>query len=280
MWLSISLFCHRANWSGLLIKCIYPFLEMLNREKKMQHYHIELNYERGENIRFSVQVSAKDAPDIASYADYYLKAYISKGGSLNDVHEPDGNTIFMDFPQNTVQYGLYSCEPGTLSTYYDPAFQQEISATIFQVAGIAEVNEETIFTLAFHLQLTLLAVTLQHSKLSFDDLMRESNRFSFPRVQPRNLDPVKAHLEKNTARLSEIAYDILNQEGSFPDWLVHWRNICKSKMAEYNRWNAKTTDAIKTYEQLTYLIFRQLGINEYLRSVVFYYIGKSTSVYI
>ena len=269
MWLPISLFCSHSVWSGLLVQCIFPFVEMLTRERKILLYHVALNYDRGENIRLSLQVAEKDAQEIALYADYYFKTFSAKAGLPADVQKPNGETLFIHFPCNSIQYGLYSCEPQNAFSWSDPAFQQEISATIFEVAKIEEVNEETIFTLAFQLHFTLLSATLLHSKTPADELLREAVRFSSVSTLPGNLLQLEPHLQKNKVRLSDIAYDIMNQNGSIPPWLMHWHHVCTAKVME----------AAETYYPLTRIIYEQLGINEYLKSIIVYYMRKSIAVY-
>jgi hypothetical protein len=43
---------------------------------------------------------------------------------------------------------------------------------------------------------------------------------------------------------------------------------------------AKVMAAAEKYYPLTHIIYGQLGINEYLKSIIVYYMRKSTSVYL
>ena len=101
-----SLFSHIC-YRGYLLDKIDLFVHRLYAENVKCKYYIEFNNLGGDNIRFSLLVPEHLVSQYAYMVDVYFKKLFLKFNVYLNESTKLVVGVFMPFPQNTIQYGLY-----------------------------------------------------------------------------------------------------------------------------------------------------------------------------
>lgn len=256
-WLSTSLFRNRSNWHELMTNAIISFVKQAGL---LQGYTVELNYLSGENIRLSLLVDDKKAHILTAKVDQYFKQYFSNlKPEANRITLP-ADRVFMPFPVNTIQYGLYPVLKIKKSQVKDHLVAINISQIILDALKDEEIDDETILTFAFYLQMGLIKA-IDSSHEGFIAALRDIHKNRAPAVE---VDQVKYQESRET--LLDITRDIMqDNDAALPEWFGEWLNIYKEDSAGNNDVNA-------AYNNIVYSIYKHLGMGTKMISMLSYFI--------
>ncbi|WP_136468917.1 hypothetical protein [Flagellimonas onchidii] len=102
--LCISLFYNKSVWDVLVTNAIRPFVQ---GNKKIISYGIYMGETRGEHIKLVLKAEKENANAVALGADTHFKAFLSNNPSTNAPIEKKQEGFFMDYGNNSIQYGIY-----------------------------------------------------------------------------------------------------------------------------------------------------------------------------
>lgn len=275
LWLSTSLFCCKSHWNYLLREGVKPFLNDTTHEKYLRSYQLEFNYLNGENIRLALLAKEDHAETLAKKTDNYFKNFFSI--SALPTNEPDLTDwgIFMPFPANSIQYGLYKVDPLNRNDEKDYSFQRELSLLIAEGLGEENIDQETIITFAFYLHVALIKLITAKDPAITTELMQSYHTVPFHETdEHEDIEFMTAKYEDNKEVLQEIAEDIMKHTPSsttVPSWLERWMELCEAELiSDSGQYQEKTLNNI--HSRIIYFINKHLSITDKMRLVLYYFI--------
>lgn len=277
LWLSISLYCNKEQWNRLLVEGIHPFVNRLIKEKRLKYYHLELNYSGGENIRLPLFVHASNAERIAKYVDDYYRSFFSNNVFPKKEIPFPCEGIFMPFPANSIQYGLYSQEE-LAADEINNIFQQYLSDLLIDILGEDTIDDETVLTLSFYLHLSLLKVINENGDVNFHELLETPRQLLPEHKQVIDTRFIEEKFSENKVTLLEIARDIMQSTDNLPDWINAWKHNCEVRIKKRNLQYLDVRKKKQLYQEMALLINKQLGFNENMRLVLFYFLEQVLSI--
>lgn len=265
IWLSTSLFSNISNWHQIFQQGIRPFVENNNRVKA---YTIEFNYLSGQNIRLALLTDEYEKQEVAKNTDAYFKDYFETANLQQiPVKLPIGG-VFMPFPANTIQYGLYP--PVTVGLDKLDQFTLPITVSKIMVAALQdEIDDETILTLAFYLQISLVKTIYQ---------LIDDEHELFMNIVSVNSFNADDNALSNLSLMQEITEDVMQTEkfDSELDWLNNWIDDCKAPLLSVNKTEMDKSSTIKSFYQFRIqTVYRHLGINTLGGDMLNYFVVKS-----
>jgi len=261
-WLTTSIYCSRTTWHKVLEEGIKPFL----LKNKYCSYRLEFNYLSGENIRFSLQVPSESAEIIAKKADLYFKNYFLNSKLPNTIIKMPLDGLFLPFPTNTIQYGLYKILNHKEDFSYN-FIAKYISDLMLELLIEDEVNEETIITFALYLHVGFLRVGLLKNKEIILQFYIEQSKFSNADLD-ENLLNIKVEDNKQILRAlyqEIICKDRIEVYRDSP-WLEHWIRLLEDSIRD--------SSFAFSLDKITNLIDRHLGVNDNMKRLLYDFIIK------
>jgi len=254
-WLVTSLFCRKSNWGKLLAEIDF-FLNKWSETGFLNTYSLEFNYLSGENIRFALLAPAEFADFFAMQLDKHFKdAFLRSGLSVNSAIAP-ADSVFMPFPENTIQYGLY--QPDYTDKLNKYSFAPKLSELMLEVFRNEEIDDDLIITFGLYLTLVLVKVFIKDRP----QLVAELINFYTNSDNERNAALESKQFANNKEILSGIIIDIFgfHQESNAPCWLQKWSEVCESLIA-VKLLHFPADSLMIVYTEVTYRIYRHIGLN-------------------
>lgn len=259
IWLAISLFCEKKNWHILINDAIAPFIQKMHIEGTLISFNISLNYAGGKNIRLGLYVSDDCKEILALEADEYFKSYFSKANlSVKPLSLPI-DSIFMPYPANTIQYGLYKNQ----NNYNN--MDEAISTTILQTLNDEIIDEDILITISFYL-LTALTLLLKADVLNTVSIYQNIYEHGGLTIKS---DTIKGQYKQAKYMLDEI-YNSLQHNYDIPVWLIHWKNFCVNYISKNGPNNQHYL-----YNSVVNQLFIQLGFTPGMRTLLNYFILRT-----
>jgi hypothetical protein len=270
----ISIFTSKENWNIVLQKCIKSFLAIKSIKECVKTYNISFNNKRGDNIRISILVSVTELERVANRADSYFKNFLINSNLTKLDMPPGKDDIFLPFPVNTVQYGLY-LEKGIESKYYFPELKENLSQIIVNTLSNEIVDDETIFSFSLYLHLILTNVLKKTIKEFNPIFYHYCENFM---TQEKN-DPLKDDAETyfigNSQVILEIYEDVINSlHKRQVSWMSTWQNICKKEVLNLAKNLDLKQDILSIYQILFDSINNQIGISKFSQNLLIYTIKR------
>lgn len=251
VWSTSSLFCSKKNWHLLLQSGIKPLLHNTVFANGILTYKVKFNYKRGENIRLAWLTDLSNAESTAKHIDAYFKDFF-KASRFSGGQVPFyGTSIFMPFPVNTIQYGLYSIYS---NDFYD--LEEGLSDAMTMELSENDLDDESILTFAFYLNLSAIKMLLNYCEDMIDWV--KANYIYISDHESVGIDLLKIghEVDKNKAMIVDIAKDVFAerrlQDANFI-WLEKWERAC------YNMYAQNSFDGMNV-EQLQVAYFAVLNI--------------------
>jgi len=285
--LSVSLFCRKDKWKEILANAITPFLIAHQYpERLLAAYSIEFNQSEGGHIMFSLFTDESNAAKLANKAREYFTAWLLPQAALS------GKKASAPFPENTIRFRLYPAKKLTRKENQNHSLSITLSKIILDALDEDDIDDETIFTLAFYLQIGLMK-TIKTIDPEFIDTLKPTVRMSLS--APTDLQIFEGKTDQNDfsdnftheqymqerivlhkkyeeakEALLEITGDIMqtvNQSG-MPGWLEPWLDICKAEIG-------KSEENIATeYRRIIDTIHMHLGITQFIDTMLAYFVGR------
>lgn len=263
LWLRISLFCSKEDWHELLDTGIKPFLKHLSQTYMIDAYKLSLNDARGENIRLAILVTIAQSKLIAREADAYFTHYFQQTHLQGMPAEEATRAIFMPFPNNSVQYGLYSVsrEDAVLPLHHT-------ILPLILINGLASdaIDDEAIITFAFSLHVSTIKVVMEYDKTIWasiyatyaETIARDRNSF--------NREQLMVEVSENREYILQIVNNIFAASGDdTPNrdlyWLPKWENALKEHLSGLPKAGQHTIPQ-SFYTKLASTINESLGLSK------------------
>jgi hypothetical protein len=246
-----SLFSAKEKWNILLQEGIKEFYKRY--EDLLSDCEVEFNYTCGENIRLHFSCEKEKAEIIAQNADRYFRIYFSQKGFEERNTTPPFDGLFLPFPSNTIQYGLYN------KNERDPFLQNighTLSNILIDTLSDDIIDDESLLTLALYLQLGLICiVNLDNAYL--DAQLKIS-------LEDSDTVPFMKNYILNRNAYQEILSDVTtNWEQPIEGfkWLTNWMYMC-SRLLD----NIGNPEWV--FHTISSQINKQLGFNKASQAIV------------
>jgi hypothetical protein len=272
-WVTCSLFCSRSHWNHLL-NAIESFLNYRHNKAHIKNWLVELNYLCGENIRFAFFIPSEQCEHLALETNTWFKTFFSKANFPAGEPELPLKDIFLPFPQNTVQYGLYRPDI-TSSTELTSKnlLRTSLSNIMIEALKTEDIDDEVILTFTYYLHISLIKTIIKKNYASVTELynfyndtlpvnLEEMVYGDWTMYSPDNGEQqISAIIAENAEKLLEIADSIINPltKEDIPGWLEQWTALCDRQM----KMDLPSANTFHTkYSRIVYQLYKQLGINE------------------
>jgi hypothetical protein len=271
-WLATSLFSRKNRWGNLLGE-IELFVNKWMNKNHTNNYLLEFNYLSGENIRFAFLSASEHTGCFVKQMDEHFKYFFLNSG--NPENEPLLPTagIFMPFPQNTIQYGLYM--PVIISDLKEIekySIQIELSAIIIEALRQEEINDEVILTFSYYLIIAFIIILIRNGLF----LKAELIAFYSDSESNNDIECTSSKFSDNKEILFEITNSIINsnQAGDRPSWLEKWINVCEIEIKN-NFLFTSQSNFMATHLRIKSLIYKHLGISGKMKFLLSYFISQT-----
>lgn len=264
VWLSCSIFCRLSCWHKMAIHAINPFLKANVASVVNNSFVIILDTLGTPNIQLAVLVKHRTSAKVARNLDTHINGYLQM---LPSFKTKKGKGMFMAFPDNSVQYGLWTPEPEKLfSSFNTVSFEIALSKALMNVL----TKEKTIFLETLQsVAFCLTVVTLRHlvastgvSKRSLVLFYNNENNLNTQYVSQQIISDFLTKHTDHFQALAELSFGGSTEGPIDESWLTQWISGLDSldRQAIYNC--DDTMDATKS--RLLFLINRNCGLNEYI----------------
>jgi len=266
-WLTTSLFCEKKHWSKIISEVIPDFLNTsLNKEIHEIQIYLQFNYLGGENIRLAFFSNFENVNDSAKQLDAFFKNFLSKLLIPKNTHELPINGFFIPFPQNTIQYGLYS-------PIVNKNLEFVISQTIIDALFDEFVDDECILTLTLYLTLGTMKVAISSNVLTKDECSTFYRNEFLKKNDLNEIDYFELKFINSEVLISEIVNDIFDPSlNNSPKWLTNWMLAYNLKIDLAK--DEKVINPTFFYTDTVALIYRHLGITERMRLILSYFLSE------
>lgn len=272
IWLRTSLFVEKNQWAYVLRNGIKSFIEQPSIDTITEALMIEFNYMSGENIRFAIKVPGQNAEMLAYEIDAFFKSLFTKSNLPSKDIELPVQGLFLPFPGNTIQYGLYN---GLFPV--DNAITKIISKTsayIIEALMDETINDETLIMLAFYFHCALITQAKEIKQHDFTNIY-------ITEIYPSDVtviteDFLVQKYEENKINLMEVEESIRNYQSTESDdnpfWLGEWMMACKEVITSQYEENDDLFIAIVKS------INKQLGLTSNMQKLVHHFISCTYGV--
>jgi len=290
--IAVSLLCCKSEWNRLFADGIIPFVTDIDLSAS---YTIKFNYDDEENIRLSLYTTEINAKQLAEKAAEYFKDWFLKANLIVPEMIPVGEEAPIPFPINSIQFGSYHREEKE-----NLSLSVNLSQIILDALKEDVIDDETILTFAFYLQICLIKLITQIDpgfintlKPAFKDAElgepenADTNHAAIEgqisKVPSESMDAVNSFImerislnekfEEYKAGLLEITSDVMNSadEADILGWLKLWLNTCKT---ELNR-PVENENIIITYKRIIDTVYGHLGIAPETNAMLSYFVQRA-----
>ena len=266
IWLQTSLFADKSQWAFILHNGVKPFRKDASNEKLIEVLLIEFNYLSGENIRMAIQTEARNAELLASKLDGFFKEFFLSANIYKKQVTLPVDGIFLPFPPNTIQYGLYKI----LANADELASKiiSKTSACIIEALENDTIDEEVLITFAFYLHIALITQLKKLPETNFSSMYNFEIYKNMKDVVDE--DYLNQKYVENKDSLIEIEESIRNYELTElyenPSWLIEWIKNCKEIIV------SQPSENPRVFVNIRDNINQQLGLTNNMIMLVNYFI--------
>ncbi|MDB5256382.1 MAG: putative Lantibiotic biosynthesis protein [Chitinophagaceae bacterium] len=250
-WLSFSLYYHPQQWSSLIVNGISPLIREFISAGDAEMYFFMPSINRGYNllVRIKGQKTILDKK-IKPKVEKYIASYFKKHPSEDFVYPMPLNSLFMPFPNNSLQFNQYYQDIVSLGGFEGALLAEKLFYTVSDIA-VQRMQEKPNRTaeniLSEMLQLHFLALhslglNLEQAYLFSKSYLGHLMPSTLPNVSATSaegkryslyLKALKKLLQErfnpNKERFSNYfaSYWQMLEEGEEhdEDWILAWKNI-------------------------------------------------------
>jgi hypothetical protein len=272
LWLSTSLFCSKNHWNDVLTDGIKPFLAQNTHNQQISLYEIALNYAGGDNIRLALRTQNENAEELARQTDEYFKKFFLQKNYPREENQ-FFNSVFMPFPVNTIQYGLYKIRIDDDRKY---RFSKAVSDMLLNVLPDEAIDEQKILLFAYYL---LIIYTKSLEKKNYIvDLSSLYQQHLFNKEVSMVEDTIAEAYEDNKELLQQIAADISNPlalENDLVSGFEDWIKLCEEDITAAISDNKDYNPVLySNFIQTFYLLNQHLAITDNMAVMLIYFIKE------
>ena len=271
----ISLFYPRDGWHKLIKRAVIPFLDLSSSEGYGIRYICRFNTFRGDAINFTILVK-QNKNDFVLFFHEYFQQYLNDNPASSVRDQEEFESVFMDFPPNSLQYGLHDF-PFNGNRRFDLnmlSVLQETSAIFLDALSKAGATFD-IVTLALNIYSN---ISIYYQTFSEKHAQETSKQVIDPQLQElldiqydENIDLVEQVMMNN--------YNIINKKKAPRNysWLNRWSDLNK-RLVE-NNLPSSGNSKISHPEFIAYSN-SQLGLTEDEEVLIRYFVSKALSQFI
>jgi hypothetical protein len=228
-WVLSSIFSEKRNWALILKNGVKPILADLTF---VNSFRIRFNYYSGSNIQFAILVSNQQCDSVAEKIDAHFKNFFSNSTlfSKQPLDLPI-ESLFIPFPQNSVQYGLYELD---LKIEREQENIRQLLSEIILHSLSDHLDDTEILTLGLYLHLALIRSFNEVCNFNLRDSSEYFSKLYF--MDGLAGSRIENYFQLNINVFKEIFEDVfLKDMESCNDlfWLTRFRNLFMQESKNY-----------------------------------------------
>jgi len=245
-WISISIFSAKENWHLILKNGISPLLDNLSRGNKLESFNLEFSYSNGENIRLSLLFQTVQKKAVLRKIDFFLREPVAR------------------YLTNRIEFDSCSTNAHPKSDEL-LIIQQNLSQAMLEAFSEELIDDDMLITFATY----ILLCSYKYTPYRLIFSRKWSSHFKAKTEHVRgikvNQELIKAKRDELQTHLQDIYFDILNPQ-IYKDF--KWINTWDIWMNKLSRSDLDEEIAWQIFENLNVAISQQLGLNEFLTSLL------------
>ena len=264
---SVSVFCNANYRQKFMAECLKPYILMQKQNQKITEAFIAFNYHQGSNIRvaldFAIEESENSVNELQALFSTYLKNNPSEPGDSNFI----GNSLFMDFPNNSCQLDQFSISFNKHSV----RLQLVLSRKILEIFSVSVCDDSSVFTFLLHV---IIAFSKQWGDLYKTDTHSEITQTLFEKCNAPSVSyldeifqPYHELFQDNRAMFMEIYEDVV----SAPSIENSWFDI-KAAYLQYLQISPTVSELNTVLMPFDLAIANQLSLNDQSLLSIYYLI--------
>lgn len=277
MWLTSSCFLVMQRWHPLLQACRDFILSLPDGDSLS--YRLTFDDANGDHIQLAVLTTHERIDSLGQRMDHYFTDFFELHRDT-DVMSPV-NDIYLPFPTNTIQFGLYRAvyDQSLVSTVYK--LQRDFSDIIVAALSGEEINYETLVTFSFYLQIGLTKACLKYH----DDVPAFLRLLSEILPQANAVGSSMANMaDENLRMMQEITSEVMDNEYFEGDmsWFNRWIDISKERLQCYHTEDVSAVPGKvlhKFYTDSISIVYAQLNIKDERQNLIDFLVSRCLKEY-
>lgn len=261
----ISIFYSDQQWWELLGKGMFLFLKQAGNKYDYK-FIIYFSKDRGDHVGICIQTEESTAHLLLKDLDENIKKFLSDNPSRSTIQENNSSKIFMNFPNNSIQYGVnnFSSFPFNEMDQNYINLWHSLSEILLKNLSKYPFSFEHLFALRMRFELLL--------RLSYqaDPIKRASSSKQILESKPDNFDWL---YNENKEILQNIWIECCAVKNGTSNNELKWINDYMKSITEFiNCCKQKDDDSFRICSNIKAGLNRQLGINEEANALLNYFI--------
>jgi hypothetical protein len=193
-------------------------------------FRVRFNYLNGTNIQLALYANEDQCESIAKNLDKHFVVFFSNATFKEESFDFPCQSLFISFPQNSIQYGLYELDAAIEK---DRNNLHQLLSEIIIDSLQNNIDDTSLITLALYLHLAVIQV---FNNLPNLDAANLNSLFldKYP-ITPGASDSFESFFTENKDSLLEILEDVFTRNFTEEDelfWLTRWKRFCKSELSK------------------------------------------------
>lgn len=249
-WLSISLYCDQEHFHHLLKNGVSPALTCIKKRGSLVAWSFEFNGNGGPNIRLSILTLKDRAHETSLLIASFFESFFKQVNYRNCTHAMPGKELYMPFPGNSVQFGLYLTDDSTAN---DHDLNMLLSEVLLDALSDDIIDNDSLFSICLYLHFSLALTINKHAEIYNGEILHD-----LP-------DLGRIIIDDDIKGLANDIFADVSHQTVFANenaWFIRWEKICESATLS------------KQEKQLPGLIARKLQIALPLLELVYVLTAK------
>lgn len=212
-------------WHKILVEGVEPFLK--NR-KRADFFYISLSEFKGDHIRLILVVLEEHSVLLATDLDDYFRSFFEKKPSPNRMDLISTESLYQDFENNTIHYGVYDFSIMDNWTMPIANYLQNLAATLLEVFRHYKqetlINHIEIMIEFFTIYINVAILDIRLARNFFNELL-ESEYKEYSKGSISNIVEInKANFENNKSLILQYLSDNIYKNNNQYDkkWEQKW----------------------------------------------------------
>jgi len=273
--LSISVFAQKKKYRLYFKAFIHPLFEKLEEAGFLMDFQIMLNNISGDNIRLVLVIANNMQTEAIAILQTSFTDFINRYALQPKVFKNERSSIFMNFPVNSIQYGLFSTR-GFADDPTTAMLRKGISKVMIKLFCQENIDDDLLVTFSVCIWFSWIKVLLNSNSILTDkiaeilpllniDVSEESALLdSYNTLMPYLIDLYKTIIDSRKYRTGF-------------NWLAGWEITVHSIIKQ----DCCLADFTRVSSQLNSFIKIQLSLSDYavllINFLVKHFLGNQTS---
>jgi hypothetical protein len=263
----LSVFYHTNLWQKFIGECLKPYILQKKQDQQITAVFIAFNYYQGSNIRLALNFTDEEKEIRLNEIHALFCNYLKNNASVNLDLNFMGNSLFMDFPQNSCQYDLFNVP------FSSPRVRLQllVSEKILEVFSESTCDDSSVFTFLLHL---IIAFSKDWESLHMLDYGSGITQMLLDKCEAQSggdLDLIFQPYHELFMNSSDMIMDIYDDVVSDSTNVNTWGDI-RAGYLQYLQTNPSVSEINTTLIPADLIIANQLGLNDQSLLSIYYII--------